>query len=99
MISETRSRARMKLEGASHSAAVSRATSYFSPAAAYSDLTGGIEYYSFLEQLEKNYPAKKAETAQRLKQVAEKLFTKENMLVSYTADKEAMNSFCRVLRN
>ncbi len=88
VISETRSRARMKLEGASHSAAVSRATSYFSPAAAYSDLTGGIEYYSFLEQLEKNYPAKKAETAQRLKQVAEKLFTKENMLVSYTADKE-----------
>ncbi len=40
VISETRSRARMKLEGACHSAAVARATSYFSSASYFNDITG-----------------------------------------------------------
>ena len=53
VIQETRSRAKMKLENAGHSTAVSRATSYFSATAYYNELTGGTAYYHFLEQLEK----------------------------------------------
>lgn len=86
VISETRSRARMKLEGSCHSAAVARATSYFSAAAYYNDLTGGIGYYDFLENLEKEYPDHKQEIIARFKSVMKKLFTSGNMLVSYTAD-------------
>ena len=52
VIQETRSRAKMKLENAGHSTAVSRATSYFSATAYYNELTGGTAYYHFLEQLE-----------------------------------------------
>ncbi len=58
VIQETRSRAKMKLENAGHSTAVSRATSYFSATAYYNELTGGTAYYHFLEQLEKDYAAK-----------------------------------------
>ena len=39
VIQETRSRAKMKLENAGHSTAVSRATSYFSATAYYNELT------------------------------------------------------------
>lgn len=91
VISETRSRARMKLEGASHSAAVARATSYYSPTSYYNDITGGIGYYQFLEQLDKEYPAHKKEIIERLKSVMSRLFTVKNMMVSYTADEEG---FC-----
>ena len=86
VIQETRSRAKMKLENAGHSTAVSRATSYFSATAYYSELTGGTAYYHFLEQLEKDYANKKGEIMARLQEVSRKLFTRANMLVNYTAD-------------
>lgn len=88
IISETRSRGRMKLEGASHAAAVNRATSYFSPMAYFNDQTGGIGYYQFLEELERDYPAHKSKIIARLKRVAKQLFTVKNMMVSYTADQD-----------
>ena len=37
ILGETRSRAKMKIESAGHSAAVSRATSYFSPTGAFGE--------------------------------------------------------------
>lgn len=86
VIQETRSRAKMKLENAGHSTAVSRATSYFSATAYYNELTGGTAYYHFLEQLEKDYANKKGEIMARLQEVSRKLFTRTNMLVNYTAD-------------
>ncbi|MDD3252499.1 MAG: insulinase family protein [Lachnospiraceae bacterium] len=86
VIQETRSRAKMKLENAGHSTAVSRATSYFSASAAYNELTGGTEYYHFLERIAKNYDSEKTTIAAKLKEVCEKLFTRSNMLVNYTAD-------------
>ena len=86
VIQETRSRAKIKLENAGHSTAVSRATSYFSATAYYNELTGGTAYYHFLEQLEKDYANKKGEIMARLQEVSRKLFTRANMLVNYTAD-------------
>jgi hypothetical protein len=88
VISETRSKARMKLESSSHSAAVTRSTSYFSPVSKYNDITGGIGYYQFLEALEKEYAVNKQGIIAKLKEVMGKLFTKKNMLVSYTANEE-----------
>jgi Zn-dependent M16 (insulinase) family peptidase len=86
ILRETKSRSRMKLEGASHSAAVARATSYFSPTAAFNDCTGGIRYYHFLEDVVRDYEKNAKRLIQKLKEVAAKLFTIDNMMVSYTAD-------------
>lgn len=98
MIQETRSRARMKLENAGHSTAVSRATSYFSATAYYNELTGGTAYYHFLEQLEKDYPAKKQEIIAKLQEVSRKLFTRSNMLVNYTADENGYEKLPETLK-
>lgn len=86
VILETRSRARMKLENAGHSTAVSRATSYFSASAYYNEMTGGTAYYHFLEDLAKHYETRKNEIITKLQTVCQKLFTRANMLVNYTAD-------------
>lgn len=88
IIGETKSRARMKLEDAGHSASVARATSYFSPVSYFNDITGGIGYYQFLEEIAAQYDERKGEIIEKLKDVCGKLFTIGNMLVSYTADDE-----------
>lgn len=88
ILRETKSRSRMKLEGASHSAAVARATSYFSATSSYNDRTGGIGYYHFLEEVVKNFENDSQQVIGKLKEVVGKLFTVDNMLVSYTADEK-----------
>ncbi len=98
VIRETRSRARMKLENAGHSTAVSRATSYFSPTAYFNEMVGGTAYYHFLEQTEKDFDDRKTEIIARLEEVSKKLFTRANMLVSYTADEEGYQRLPQALK-
>lgn len=90
ILAENKSRARMRLENASHSAAVARATSYFSSTSSYNDLTGGIGYFHFLEKICRDYekPENRGLLIKKLKDVCGRLFTLDHMLVSYTADEE-----------
>ncbi len=87
ILKTTRSRMKMKLENGSHSAAVARATSYFSPTSAYNDCTGGIRYYQFLDDVIREFEKDPKLLIAKLEEVSKKLFTKENMLISYTCDK------------
>ena len=75
----------MRLNQAAHSAAVMRASSYFSAESAFDDCTGGIGFYQFLEETAKHFEEKKGEVIAKLKETAARLFTKENMLISYTS--------------
>ncbi len=89
ILDETKSRARMRLEGSYHAAAVARATSYFSPSSAYNDVTGGIGYYHFLEDTAKRYSAEpeyRRWLVKKLQETVQRLFAADNMLIGYTAD-------------
>lgn len=91
ILDETRSRARMKMEDSSHAAAVGRASSYYSATSAFNDIIGGIGYYQFLEYVSRRYseePQYRKELIGKLKSTARQLFTKDNILVAYTADEE-----------
>ena len=88
IVAEMKSRSQAKLNSAAHSAAVARATSYFSATSAFNDITGGIAYYQFLEDLARNFEDRKTVLMQKLKETAGRLFTADNMTVSYTADDE-----------
>lgn len=88
VVGELKSRSQMKLNSGSHSAAVARATSYFSATAAYNDMTGGIAYYQFLENLSKNFGTEKENLIKKLTEVSKKIFTADNMVISFTADDE-----------
>ncbi|MCI8566573.1 MAG: insulinase family protein [Lachnospiraceae bacterium] len=88
IVAENKSRAQMRLMSAGHSAAVLRATSYFSQTAQIGEQTGGIGYYKYLEDLDAHFDEKKDETIARLKKLTQQLFTADRLLVSYTADEE-----------
>ena len=98
VLEETRSRAKMKLENAGHSTAVSRATSYFSPTAYFNEIVGGTSYFRFLEQICKNFESQKEQVIAKLEEVSRKLFTRANMLVSYTADAEGYQKLPQALK-
>lgn len=98
VIWETRSRARMRLENAGHSTAVSRATSYFSATSCFNEMTGGTSYYHFLEQIAKNYETEKKTIIEKLTSVCKRLFTRDNMLVNYTADDAGYASLPKSLK-
>ncbi len=91
ILDEVRSRSRMRLDDSAHAAAVSRASSYFSPTSAFNEMVGGIGYYHFLEDVAKRYgsePGYRKELIAKLKETIGRLFTADNLLVGYTADQE-----------
>ncbi|MCC8126665.1 MAG: insulinase family protein [Clostridiales bacterium] len=98
VILETRSRAKMKLENSGHSTAVSRATSYFSPTAAYNELIGGTTYYRFLEDLAVHFDERKTDVIAKCRETAARLFTRANLLVNYTADETGRAALPEALR-
>lgn len=67
---------------------VSRLQSYYSRLGKYDELTGGITYYKFLEQLQKRALKDPAEVADKFTQVADILFSKDNLLVNLTSEAE-----------
>lgn len=86
IVGQLRSRAQMRLISGGHSAAVNRCISYFEPEAYLGELTGGIGFYHFLEELDQNFEQRKDEMKARLKKVMGQVFTRENLMFSYTAD-------------
>lgn len=98
IVSEMKSRSQMKLNGASHSAAVARATSYFSPTSLYSDQTGGIGFYQFLEELSQDFDGRKKELSRKLREVSARLFTADNMTVSYTANDQGFERLEKAMK-
>ncbi|BCN32314.1 insulinase family protein [Anaeromicropila herbilytica] len=91
IISEVKSRLQMRMNSSGHSTAVNRAMSYFSKAMYFNELTSGVSYYQFIEELEGNFSEKKQEIIKNLKTVIECVFRKENLFISCTADEEGYN--------
>ena len=55
LTAEVKSRLQMAFQTAGHSMASLRAMSYFSQSACFSDATGGVEFYRFIEKLYENF--------------------------------------------
>lgn len=90
LTAEVKSRLQMAFQTAGHSMASLRAMSYFSQSACFSDATGGVEFYRFIEKLYENFDSRKEETAQKLKELTRFLFRPENLIVSYTGEKKSL---------
>lgn len=98
ILNEAKSKGQMKLMGSGHSAAVARATSYFSDTSYFNDMTGGIGYYQYLEKWTRDFDSEKQGIIDGLKRVIEKLLTKENMTISYTADENGFSSLPEAMK-
>ena len=82
---ELKSRLEMKFMGAGHAVAIGRAASYYNENAAFDEATKGIEYYEFVKDIVANLEDKMEEVSEGLNRVAQKLFTKENLILSLTS--------------
>lgn len=92
IIKEIKSRTQMYLTSAGHSAAVSRATSYFSEVGRYNEVTSGISYFRFIQGLESDFDNVKDELIEKLEQLMISIFRRENLLISFTSDEEGLQT-------
>lgn len=92
IIAQLKSRLQMSLTSGGHTTAVMRAMSYFSDTAYLSEQTSGITFYKLVEHIEKNFNQCKDEVIQKLKETASCIFKADNLMVSYTAEKEGLDS-------
>lgn len=64
----------------------------FSKADNYKDCLNGISYYEFLCDIEKNFDKNHEIIKDRLNKVYRTLFNKNNLIISYTGEKEGLNT-------
>lgn len=89
IIARLKSRLQTSIPSGGHSAAVQRAMSYLSPMAWDQELSAGIEFFHFMEDLEKNFQSRKGQVMEKLRTLMKMVFCKENLRVSFTGSREA----------
>ena len=92
ILAQAKSRLQMSLSSAGHSVSAIRAMSYFSKTAYYNDMTGGIALYRVIADYEEHFEEKKGMLIERLDALRKKIFCKERLMVSLTADREGYDA-------
>ena len=90
IVAEGKSRLQMVFQTSGHSMAALRAMSYYSESSCFSDKTGGVDFYHFLEELDGSMEEKWEVVAEKLNQLTHCLFRPENLIVSYTAEGKSL---------
>ena len=85
IIAQSKSRLQMAIGGMGHYMAGMRAMSYFSKTAKISDLTGGIELYKIVADLEEHFEEKKEELKATLKRLVKEIFVRERLMLNITS--------------
>jgi Zn-dependent M16 (insulinase) family peptidase len=93
IIQETKSRFEMSLYDRGHFITAGRLLSYFSPSAQYSEMLGGISFFHFLSGLEKEFDKRADDIMQKLREVAQCIFSRSNLMVSVTTASDDLKNF------
>jgi Zn-dependent M16 (insulinase) family peptidase len=93
IVDEMRSKLQMHFNSSGHSVAVDRSMSYYSTHGLFKEITTGIAFYKFVEDLAENFSSKADQTIEKLKELMQMIFTRNNLLVSITADDEGLTRF------
>lgn len=93
IIDEMKSKMQMHFNSSGHSVAVDRAMSYYSAHGLFKEITAGISFYKFLEELAENFISKAATTIAKMRELMQMVFTKDKLLISITADEDGCKHF------
>ena len=88
IISELKSQLSESLLGSGHIAASLRAASYNSESSFIKEQINGIEFYKFVENLEKNFDAEKDRLINAIETILSKILVKDGIVIGITADEE-----------
>ncbi len=72
--------------------AKARVASYFSPASAFSEAVEGIDFYEFVKNLTDNFDDLKDTIIDKLQNVADTVFTRNNLTVGITCNKDDLKN-------
>lgn len=99
ILAMTSSRLLMKFQSSGHTTAALRAMSYASPSAKLKDMTSGIDFYQKVASIEKNFDEERENLIANLTWLTENLFRRDNMMISYTAEKEGLKEMEGLVRD
>lgn len=88
ILSEVISRMQSRLMSAGHSAAAARTLSYFVNAMEVGDRVQGLDFFWYMDELEKNFDERKDEFVSSLKKLVKHIFRPENVMLDYTSPKD-----------
>lgn len=92
IIQELKSRIEMTIMHSGHQVASIRLLSYLSSLGMYHEITGGLEFYRFVSQLDENFDDQFEELKIILKNISELLFNKRNMVVGLITENDGLNN-------
>ena len=93
IVQETKSRMEMMIFDRGHVVAANQLMSYFSAQGKYGDITSGLYYYKFIEELEKNFDSRAMEIVEALREISSIIFTKDNLIAAVTAEEDEYRIF------
>lgn len=99
IVQELKSKMQMRLSSLGNVVASLRAMSYFSETSYLSEITSGLEFYRFIDDIEKNFESKKGEVIANLYKLMEQILHKEGLTVLIIADKEGFDKTAKALES
>lgn len=82
----------MSFLSSGHTTAALRALSYSSPISKFKDDTDGIGYYEVVKEIEEHFEERKEGFISILKELAERIFRADNLMVSLTSAEEGLET-------
>ncbi|MDF1549843.1 MAG: insulinase family protein [Bacteroidales bacterium] len=93
MLSRLQSQLESNLKNNGMRYAMNRSFSYFSNGGMFNEITGGLEYYWFINKLVAEYDQNSDETIKNLSEVVNLLFNKNNLIIGTSCDAKDYASF------
>ncbi len=97
IVQEIKSQIEMEIMSKGHIITSERLESYISQDGYYTELIDGLSYYKFVSEIENNFTNRANEIIQTLKTVSNLIFNKNNLIISYTSEKEDYDKFRNVI--
>ncbi len=88
IIAEIKASMKPELVSRGHSTTASRAMSYVSATHYVKEQAKGVDYYEFIDALDRDFEARKDTVVEKLNQVLEEILHKDNLIISYTAEND-----------
>ena len=89
ILAETVTGLRQSLIGAGHMSAMRRAMSYADEKALFGEMTGGLDFFRFVSDLEQRFAEEKGTISEKLADAARRICKKNGLIVNVTAEENA----------
>lgn len=90
ILAELKSRLQSSMMSAGHVVAGGRAVSYFSENAAIQEVLSGMDFYRLLEKICGDWEQEGKKTVEKLSELAKQIFCRENLLLDFISQDEAV---------